>query len=168
MSNKILYLLRHARTHEKQSGQTDFERELSAVGLQNSTRMGINFLNKNITFDMIVSSPAERAQKTASLIAEQLKFDTAKIHFNDIIYEASVRNLLQLVNNFKEEWRCALLIGHNPAISYLTEYICESSVGDITTCGVVKIQFQKLKWSEISEKSGKFISYEYPELLNFN
>ncbi len=62
---KKLYLLRHARTLEKTGEQKDIDRELNSIGLQNSTRMGINFNNKKEEFDIIITSPAMRAKTTA-------------------------------------------------------------------------------------------------------
>lgn len=164
---KTLYLLRHARAADRLSGQKDIERELDSIGLQNSTRMGMNFSNKTLQFDMIISSPAERAKQTASLIAEQMKYNTDKIHYNDEIYEASVRTLLQVVNRFKDEWNNVLLVGHNPSISYLAEYLTRSELGDMTTCGVARIEFDLESWAEVSEGNGELINYEHPDLLNF-
>ncbi|MGK7392356.1 MAG: SixA phosphatase family protein [Candidatus Cyclobacteriaceae bacterium M2_1C_046] len=164
---KKLFLLRHARTEDKQSGQKDIERELTAVGLQNATRMGMNFKKKQIQFDIIICSPAERAKTTALLIAEQIKYDTSRIHYNEEIYEASARTLLQVVNQLKDEWKQVLLVGHNPSISYLAEYITQQNIGDIITCGVVEISLEIEHWSEISEGTGELVRYEYPELLNF-
>ncbi len=164
---KNLYLLRHARAEEKASGQQDIERMLNSKGLQNATRMGINFNQKKIQFDLIITSPAERAKTTASLIAEQIKYDTGRIHENAEIYEASIRTLLRAINQLKEEWNTILLVGHNPSISYLSEYVSNGEIGDMTTCGVSHIQFKKLEWKEITESSGQLVSYEYPDLLNF-
>ncbi len=164
---KNLYLLRHARSDEKQSDQQDIERELNATGLQNATRMGMNFSRKPVQFDIIISSSANRALTTASLIAEQIKYDTKRIHQNPEIYEASVRTLLQVVNQLKEEWDSVLIVGHNPSITYLSEYITKSEIGNMTTCGVVHIKFAKLKWEEVSEGIGQMVSYEHPDFLNF-
>lgn len=164
---KKLFLLRHARAEERQSGEKDFDRELSAIGLQNATRMGMNISHKQYQFDIIVSSPAIRAFNTANLIAEQIKYDTSKIHQNGEIYEASVRTLLQVVNNLKEEWESVLLVGHNPSLTYLAEYVTSEAIGDITTCGLVEIDFNIGAWKEASEGNGTFVSYEYPELLKF-
>jgi len=152
---------------DKASDQKDFDRELNSVGLQNSTRMGMNFVNNSVAFDMILSSPAKRASQTASLIAEQLKYETSRIHHNEEIYEASVRTLLLVVNRMKDDWNSVLLVGHNPAISYLAEYLTNHELGSITTCGVVKIEFALESWQEVSEHVGDFISYEYPDQLNF-
>ena len=167
MANKHLYLLRHAQTLERQGDQADIDRELTTIGLQNSTRMGINFMNKDYHFDMIITSSANRALRTSHLIAEQIKYDTDKVFINDQVYDASVRNILSVVNNFKEDWTRVLLVGHNPTISYLGEYLGNSDIGDMTTCGVLHIKFNDLKWSSVGEDTGIVQSYEYPDLLNF-
>ena len=164
---KTLFLLRHARALEKLSGQKDIERELAAVGLQNATRMGIYLKQQQIKFDIIISSPAERAKTTALLIAEQIKYDTSKIHFNEEIYEASARTLLQVVNQLKNEWSKVLIVGHNPSVSYLAEYVTTQEVGNVTTCGLVEINFDTKSWADISEGTGDMISYQHPENLNF-
>ncbi|MGD1959191.1 MAG: histidine phosphatase family protein [Fulvivirga sp.] len=166
-TTKTLQLLRHARAMDKTSEQRDIERELNSIGLQNSTRMGINFSKKKEEFDIIITSPAMRAKTTASLIAEQIAYNTAKIHVNDEIYEASIRSLLKVVNQLKDEWDSVLIVGHNPSVTYLAEYLTRGEIGDMTTCGVVKIEFDIESWAEVSEGLGKLVSYEYPDLLNF-
>ncbi len=164
---KKLYLLRHARASEKLNGETDFDRNLTSVGLQNATRMGINLKNKDIHPDIIISSPAMRAKTTAALLAEQIKYDVKKIHLNEEIYEASARTLLKVINNLKKPWQTVLLVGHNPSLSYVAEYITNEPIGNMSTCGLVEIQFEEDTWEVVSENNGTFNWYEYPELLNF-
>lgn len=164
---KKLYLLRHAKTLERQSDESDVERQLQAIGIQNATRMGINFKNKNIFPDMVISSPAVRAKATAELVTEQIGYDMSKIHFNDEIYNASIRTLLKAINNFKDEWNSVLLVGHNPAISYLAEYLSGEPIGDMSTCGLVHLSFDLKSWSLLSENNGNFKWYETPNSLNF-
>ncbi|UII24936.1 histidine phosphatase family protein [Fulvivirga maritima] len=165
--SKTLFLIRHAKAMDRQNNQSDSERELDSVGLQNATRMGMNMEHQNVRPDIIISSPALRAHTTASLIAEQIKYDTSKIHHNPEIYEASTRTLLQVINQFKNEWSNVILVGHNPSISYLAEYITKDEIGNMTTCGVVRIEFDFDDWSLVSEDTGELISYQYPDLLNF-
>lgn len=129
--------------------------------------MGINFNNKKEEFDIIITSSAVRAKTTASLIAEQIAYNTSKIHINEEIYEASIRSLLKVVNQLKDEWDSVLIVGHNPSITYLSEYLTSEEIGDMTTCGVAKIKFNTNSWLEVSEGLGKLVSYEYPDLLNF-
>jgi len=164
---KSLYLLRHAQALEKQQGQTDKERYLTSIGLQNASKMGINLSKKDLQFDIFISSPAERALATAGRIAEQVKYDPHKIHVNNEVYEASVRTLLQVINQLKNDWDSVLIVGHNPSISYLSEYITDQEVGNVHTCGAVHIQFDLENWAEVSKGNGNLVAYEYPTLLNF-
>lgn len=165
--SKKLYLLRHARAFEKAADQKDTERELDSTGLQNATRMGIHLAEQQTPIDIIISSPAARALSTATLIAEQLHYDPARIHKNDSIYEASVRTLLQVINQFKNEWSHVLLVGHNPSITYLAEYLSKHDIGTMTTCGFVALTLDNDHWEEASEGTAGFESYVYPDLLNF-
>lgn len=164
---KKLYLLRHARALEKMADQKDIERELDSTGLQNATRMGINLVEQQVKFDIVITSPAVRAMNTASLIAEQLHYDTSRIHTNEAVYEASVRTLLQTINQFKDVWENVLLVGHNPSISYLAEYLSKYDIGNMTTCGLVTLNINSKKWAEVSEGTASFEKYDYPDLLNF-
>lgn len=165
--SKTLYLLRHAQTHEKRHDENDEDRELTAIGAQNATRMGMNLVKRNIMPDMLISSPAVRAQSTAESIAEQIGYDLSKVHYNVEIYNASIRNLLKVVDNLKDEWETVLLVGHNPAISYLAEYVSGEAIGNMSTCGLVCLKLELESWSMVSEKTMKFEWYEYPDLLNF-
>ncbi len=165
--SKKLYLLRHASALDKLADQKDFERELNSTGMQNATRMGLHLASRKAAFDIIISSPAARALTTATLIAEQLHYDPSRIHANENVYEASVRSLLQTVNQFKDTWKDVLLVGHNPSVSYLAEYLSKYEIGHITTCGLVTLELQVKKWEEVSEGTTTFVNYEYPEMLNF-
>ncbi len=165
--SKNLYLLRHARALEKASDQKDFDRELDPTGMQNATRMGINLAEQELDLDIIISSPAVRALSTATHVAEQIHYDPDRIHTNENIYEASVRTLLQTINHFKEDWENVLLVGHNPSISYLAEYLTNYEIGNMAPCGFVQITLKVKKWEEVSEATGTFGKYEYPDLLNF-
>lgn len=165
--SKHLYLLRHAQTLEKRQEEMDSDRQLTSIGSQNATRMGRNLKQKQILPDIILSSPAVRAQTTAEQVAEQIAYDPFKIHFNHEIYNASVRTLLEVVNNMKNEWQTVLIIGHNPSISYLAEYITGEAIGNMSTCGLVYIEYNGDDWSHLSEGAGDFKWYEYPDLLNF-
>lgn len=164
--SKNLYLVRHGQTAEKATDQDDFDRQLTSKGLQDSSRIGRHLYNKKVKPDIIVSSPALRARTTAELIAEQIHYDTTKIHLNEDIYEASIRILLQVVNQLKNEWDTIILVGHNPSITYLAEYITGAEIGDVASGGIVQIKFGGSKWKEISVGSCDFRSYEYPEIIN--
>ncbi|MCZ6520074.1 MAG: histidine phosphatase family protein [Bacteroidetes bacterium] len=163
---KHLFLIRHARTAERAVDMKDIDRPLTLEGIQNASKMGRFFLLKNISPDSIMSSTALRAKTSAELMAEQMNYDTAKIYMSDKIYEASARTLLQIVNAIKEEFKTVLLIGHNPSISFLAEYITGEEIGDVTNCGVIRIKCKNISWEEIDSGNGELADYYYPEIIS--
>jgi len=163
---KQLILIRHGKTQALEQGQLDFDRPLHADGLLNSSRIGKYIFDSEIFPNIILSSPARRAIATATLISEQLGYDSNKIHSNDELYEASVRTMLHAVNQLKSDWKCVVLVGHNPVISYFAEYVSGEVIGELVTCGMVIIDF-KSKWENISKNTGDFKSYMFPDILEF-
>ncbi len=127
--------------------------------------MGRHLKDLKILPEIIISSPAARARQSAELIAEQLDYDVGKIHLNDEIYDASVRTLLQVVNQLKDDWAQVMMVGHNPTVTYLAEYITGAEIGNIETCGIVLIQFEVKNWIDVDANTGKFKQYLYPDLL---
>lgn len=164
--NKQLLLIRHAQAEQPNSVQKDFERELNASGIADASRMGRLLAQKRIQPDVVISSPAHRAKATVELIADQLKFEYARILFDQDIYEGTVRKLMQLINGLAEETACVLVFGHNPHLTYLAEYLTRQDIGNLPTCGIVAISFQDKKWSEVSGALGKMEWLEYPDKVS--
>ena len=157
-----LFLIRHADALDKSPEIKDLDRQLSPAGLRNSSVQG-EFLKKNkILPDLIVSSNAIRATFTAHLIAERIGYDISRIIVNDEVYEASVRTLLSVVNQLNDDLSKVFIIGHNPSISYLAEYISKSEIGDILPGSIVRLSRLTDSWSLVSENTCELISYNYP------
>jgi len=155
-------LIRHAEAEEREKGEKDIDRGLTSEGIQNATRTGYFFQQNGIQPDILISSPARRTRATAILIAEQMKYETNQIHFNDDLYEASVRNLMQAINNLKSSWSNVFIVGHNPSITYIAEYLTNSESGSVAPGGFVKIQFSFDDWAKVSEATGDLIEVKDP------
>lgn len=156
---KLLYLTRHAEAVDKSSHQTDKDRELTPVGVQQSFQIGAYLSRENFIPDIIFSSDAERARLTASLAAETMKFDTAKIIFEEELYNASVRTFFGFLNNLDDAYQSVMCIGHNPVITYLAEYLTKAEIGDISPAGMVIAKFEVASWSELSQGNGELLYY---------
>ncbi len=72
---KILYLVRHAKSSWSNSSLTDRERPLNKRGRRSAPDMGRRMAAKGLRPDLIVSSPANRAIRTARNIAKELGYD---------------------------------------------------------------------------------------------
>lgn len=163
---KLLYLLRHAEAAQKESRQDDKSRELTQSGVKDSLHMGAWFREQNLQFDLIVSSSAFRAEQSAEMITEGMRLDNPKILLEDVLYEASVRHFLDYVINIEDGYKDVLIVAHNPAISYLAEYLTKADIGDMAAGSVVMIRFDFSSWKQVSENTGELVRYVSPEMVN--
>jgi len=69
---KRLYLLRHAKSSWKDLTLSDFDRPLNKRGKRDAPLIAKKLKEKGIRPDIIISSPAKRARKTAKIFAKTL------------------------------------------------------------------------------------------------
>lgn len=160
---KNLFLIRHAEAAEPNANQRDIERDLTPKGYRDAPRVGRYLFEKQVHPDLIMSSTAQRAMATTELLAEQLKFDVNKINYLEELYQASVRSLFNLLAEQKEKHNFIVIIGHNPVLTYLAEYLTGEEIGSVVPCGVVHIQLESETWATISKDTATLVSYLMPE-----
>lgn len=141
----------------------DFDRPLNDRGKKNAPFMGKWLAQENIHPDLIISSPAKRAIITARKIAKEIDYLKDKIIQDKNIYEASVKTLLQIVNQIENEQNIVFLFGHNPGFTDFANYLTGENISNIPTCGIVQINFEIDDWKEVSKDLGTLIRFEYPK-----
>ncbi len=164
---KTLYIIRHASAEDAGNSSMfrDFDRELTSTGIIEAARMGKYLDQKGIKFDHVISSSAERAKATAKIFCEQLGFEVDEIQLDEKLYGGGARSYLAALNALEVPCQQLALVGHNPDISFLAEYLTRADMGignGMDKAGVIILEFENLKWSEISSKDGKFIAYHSP------
>ncbi len=159
---KNLYLIRHAQAEEHSADTKDIERQLTARGYQDASRVGLWFKEKEIHPDIILHSAAVRTTETVERMNEQLGVNPDHIESSEEIYEASARILLKAIMDIPSEMRTAFVVGHNPSINYLSEYITGAEIGHVQTAGIVHIRIPFTSWQEASEKNCEFVEYISP------
>lgn len=151
---KTLYLLRHAKSSWDNSNLTDFERPLNERGNKAAPLMGRYMRENNIAPDVVISSPATRANETAELVIEAAGTET-KLRFDKKIYEATWLDLLRVIANIEDEVETVLLIGHNPGFEETVFRLTDKRV-TMPTAALVKITLNIERWNETVELCGKF------------
>ena len=155
---KKLLLIRHAKAAHTH-GITDFERPLKESGIEDATMMAQRLHENDIIPQLIISSPALRTLTTANIFSEH--FAIHAVETDEHIYEASEGALLQIIDKFPEERDFIALVGHNPGMSEILNYLTGESK-DIPTCGVAFINFEVDKWKEVSLNNGNLLYYDEP------
>src|SRR5688572_11841500 len=165
---KQLFLIRHAEAANKSAYQTDKERELTSKGVQQSFQVGAYLVRENFNIDVIYSSSAERAMQTASMVGEVMKIDLQKIFFDEGLYDASVRTFLDFITKIDNSFNQVICVGHNPALSYIAEFLTKAEIGDMMPASVAVIRFELSGWSEVSQGNGELLQYFHPDMLTTN
>jgi phosphohistidine phosphatase len=155
--SKILYIIRHAQAVNGLH-QSDAERTLTPAGVQQANNLGKLLRSKNIFPDVILSSEAVRAHKTASIIATQLDIDPAKIKINKTIYSGSVIEILKLINELDSEVSKAMIVGHFPTIVELYSYLTNAEPIAVMDTAELRSLVFEIPWAEFTEDSGMPIS----------
>jgi phosphohistidine phosphatase len=160
---KHFFLVRHAQAETSSPMSKDFERLLTPTGMAEATKMGERLAQLQVRPSLIVTSAAERCATTAQLLAERMGYEPDAIRQEPDLYEASVRSLLGVINGLEETHSSVMMVGHNPAATYLAEFLTHAEIGSLPTGSVVYITFEGQTWSEVTGQSGKLVWFEYPD-----
>ena len=156
MSKKILYLARHAKSSWEDMHLSDSQRPLNKRGERDAPMMAEILKAKGVTPQLILSSPALRAKRTAEIYQDAID---APLHLDYRIYEASPMSLLYLSREALQDHDSLMIVGHNPALTELGDLLGDTSIYNLPTAAVVGLAFD----DEIAPGKGKTILYEYPK-----
>ena len=161
---KTIILVRHAKSSWKDLSLEDFDRPLNKRGKRNAPFMGEKLKARHIMPDLILSSPAKRARKTATAIAKAIAYPKKKIIFDDNMYHASATYLFKMVRNLDDQYETIMLFGHNPDLNNVANmWLKKNPVHNIVTTGVYCIKFNVNQWQEVRQGKGESVFYDYPK-----
>ncbi len=160
---RTLYLTRHAKSSWDDPDTDDFHRALNARGERDAPFMARVFSERRLPVDRLISSPAVRAISTARLFAQAMGKPTSDIIQQKEIYLADQRTLLRVVNLLPDDAQRVMIFGHNPGFSELVEHLSDGDIGEMPTCGTVRIDFAVPTWGEVSAGLGTMVWYDFPQ-----
>jgi phosphohistidine phosphatase len=165
-NQKILLLLRHAKSSWKKLNISDHDRSLNKRGKSDAPKMGKTLKDLDIIPDLIISSSAKRAMDTAKLIAENCEYKK-NIEKNSMLYASAPENYIDAISMVPNEYHKVLVVGHNPIIEELVIKFV-NKIETIPTCTLVQFNFNINSWKvldNIEYKNIKLIRILRPEEL---
>jgi phosphohistidine phosphatase len=162
---KTLIIVRHAKSSWADPGMIDFDRPLNERGKKDAPEMAHRLLAHQLKVDLLVSSPAKRARKTAKYFAEVLEFEQEAIVMVPELYHPHQDAILQVVKSFPDEHKVAALFSHNPGVTEFINSLTELRVDHVPTCAVFAASFPVMHWDQLELGQGKFLFFEYPKGL---
>ena len=163
---KKLLVVRHAKSSWDYPDLDDIDRPLNKRGKRNAPEMGKRLARKGIHPDLLITSPANRAKTTAKKIAKALSFPKDEIVIDQTLYHGTNRDIINVIQNVKDEISILMIFGHNPGFTDLVNQLSNSNIYNIPTCGIAEIDFNVQSWGEIDIKMGKLIDFDYPKKLS--
>jgi phosphohistidine phosphatase len=161
---KTLILIRHAKS-SWETNQADFDRPLNDRGKKDAPVMAQRLVDRKITIDTFISSPANRAKQTAEFFCEGYKKKTSVIHFIAALYHAPAPVFFDTIKNIDDRFITTALFSHNPGItSFVNELVDAVHIDNMPTCGVFAIQIDIDKWSDFENGKKIFLFFDYPKL----
>ncbi len=118
---------------------------------------------REITPNLLLSSPAVRAIETCRHIAKVLEYPFEKIKTDPRIYHADEDTLLQIVKELKDHDHCVVLFGHNPGLTLFANLLLKEDIDNIPTCGIVSASLNVPSWSKVKFGCGRLDFYDYPK-----
>ena len=97
----------------------------------------------------MISSPALRARETTEIILSSAGLKP-EVHYDERIYEADLPRLLRVIAGIENEKDAALLVGHNPGLEELLQFLTGQS-RRMPTAALAKITIESHKWSRVGE-----------------
>jgi phosphohistidine phosphatase len=163
---KKLIIVRHAKSEWK-AGVSDFDRPLNESGVRVAPKMGQALIDLGVEPDYVVCSPSKRTNQTATLLLNGI-YDLKTINYQELIYNASFFELLQLINNdIPDNVNTLLIVGHNPGVSELIEYLSSANIGGMPTCSCVCITAGIDSW-QLASKDVFLLDWNiYPKMFSY-
>lgn len=169
MTATTLILMRHAKSSWEEDVAEDFDRPLAPRGHDDARRMGAWLQTHDHLPQLILSSPALRAKATAEIVARELRSHAeSEVMFDAKIYMAELPTLCRILR--RAEQQCLLLVGHNPGMEQLVQYLVPTILEQIPhqklmpTAAIYGVEFQD-GWTSVAAGRGRYLFHQRPKAL---
>jgi len=164
--SRELIVLRHCKSDWDNNIRQDELRPLSQRGIHNGELIGHWMVKQSILPEIVLCSTALRARQTLELVNNGLQLSADRIQFYKELYLASLPTLLQLLSEVDESFSSVMVVGHNPGLDYLVDYVSRDTLprtnnGKLMTTGSLA-QFDCPDDWDTLKNSGKLLSITRP------
>lgn len=160
---KQLILIRHAKSDWGNPGLDDFDRPLNERGKKDAPAMAKRLLDRKITIDAFITSPAKRAAKTAGIFAEAFKRGKEEIIFNKELYMAESLTFYKVIEEASDTFTAIAIFSHNNGLTEFANRLAGVRIDNIPTCGIFAVKADCDTWADFREAKKEFWFFDYPK-----
>lgn len=152
---KMLTIVRHGEAMPKDVGLDDFERSLVRKGEKECASVSDAVRVQAAPFDLLLSSPADRALETAHIFADTWQYPVQKIKIvPEFYFKQDMQTFLAVIKTINSEYGSVAIFGHNPSFSSLASYLLPDFTEDMPKGSAIGISFDITEWNRIKRGSG--------------
>ena len=159
---KTLFLVRHAKSSRDDTAIPDKDRPLNDRGKRDAPKMGERLSKRDLKPDLILSSPARRALRTAEIIAKKLDYRLKDIVVDDRLYAGEADDLIRVIHKLGDKLERVMMFGHNPELTELAHRL-SSKITHMPTCAIAEFTFDAKSWSYIGKAKPSSVTLDYPK-----
>ena len=160
---KKLIIVRHSKSSWKETSITDFNRPLNGRGKSDGLLMADYLKSKINKIDYLHSSRSVRTFETSNYFINQIQF--GKVEYDDSLYHSSAPSILNMIRNYSDNFSSVMIIAHNPGLTNLINDITNIYIDNLPTTGLAEIDFNCLRWNDISSKKSNLVEIKFPKQL---
>jgi phosphohistidine phosphatase len=164
--SKQLLIVRHAKSSWSEPDMADHLRPLNKRGKRDASRMAKFLSQQGLVPDIIISSTAERAKLTAQLMAEEFNEFVGKIQLADELYLAKPDAYLKCLYRVPDQFKIAMVVGHNPGLEVLVEDL-SAEFHAMPTAAVAHFELDISEWSNLGSDTARLMSVWRPKEIEF-
>ncbi|MCL7942438.1 CHAD domain-containing protein [Marinobacter sp. ATCH36] len=161
---KYLYLIRHAKSSWTDDSLRDHQRPLNSRGQKQLGPISGALRAAGVLDGPIFCSNATRAQQTlAGLIPDDLRQNT---HTEPELYTFNYKVLIDWLRQRRDE-DSITLIGHNPALQELADYLLKQAPESFPTCAFMQISLPIKHWHKLAPGKGQLEQFLTPKDVSY-
>lgn len=146
---KILLLVRHASSGTDDMSLSDRYRPLEPRGERELAWLSARCAERLARPELIVSSPALRAQSTAHALGEAFGCSAAELRSDERLYGGGARGLAAVLRGLDDSLGRVVIVGHNPEVSEVVRHLAPA-IGHVPSGALAALAFDVPSWSALA------------------
>lgn len=161
---KTLLVLRHAKSSWKDEQVGDHDRPLNKRGKRDAPRIGELVQQVQLQPELIISSTAKRARKTASRVAKQCGYQGI-IELQGTLYLAPPDAYIEALRNVDDAVHRVMVVGHNPGLEQLVTLLTGQHAV-LPTATLAHLELDVAQWRDMNTQTrGTLVDLWRPDSL---
>ncbi len=160
MQKRLLTLIRHAEAGSAHGSRIrDCDRPLTERGREEARQLGARLAGIDFVPDLIWCSDAERAVVSAKILSSALSLPGGSVEVRPGLYLAHTTALCEMLAEIDPEIRSLVVVGHNPGLSELVDWLCDKNGFGLATCGMARLELTIRDWSQLDEGCADLVEF---------